>query len=302
VSQPAAQPTPLPVPPRSIVTAVRRLLRPIVRLLLTHQITFPYLARLLKAVYVELAEREFRLEGRPQTTTRVSLLTGIHRKDVKRLRSELPHEEAPPPMVSLGAQLVAVWMGDPAYLDESGRPRRLARHAAAGEPVSFEGLVQSVSKDIRPRAVLDEWLNLGVARLGSDGRVELNTGAFTPDRGLDEKAFFFGRNLHDHVAAGVANLRGERPSHPDRAVYYDGLSAESVAELRTLAERLGMEALHAVNRRARELSLRDRDRSDAEQRMTFGIYFYAAPADPAGDRDAEGTPPSGEPEGGRLGA
>lgn len=292
MSQPATQPTPLPVPPRSIVTAVRRVLRPLVRLLLTHQITFPYLARLLKAVYVELAEREFRLEGRPQTTTRVSLLTGIHRKDVKRLRSELPREEEAPPMVSLGAQLVAVWLGDPAYLDEHGRPRRLARHATAGEPVSFEGLVQSVSKDIRPRAVLDEWLNLGVARIGADGRVELNTGAFTPDRGLDEKAFFFGRNLHDHVAAGVANLRGEKPSHPDRAVYYDGLSAESVAELRTLAERLGMEALHAVNRRARELSLRDHDRGDADRRMTFGIYFFAAPAEPGSDRDpdSDGAP------------
>ncbi len=302
MSQPATHPTPLPVPPRSIVTAVRRVLRPLVRLLLAHQITFPYLARLLKALYVELAEHEFRLDGRPQTTTRVSLLTGIHRKDVKRLRSELPRDEEPPPTVSLGAQLVAVWMGEPAYLDADGRPRRLARHAASGEPVSFEGLVQSVSKDIRPRAVLDEWLNLGVARLGADGRVELNTGAFTPDRGLDEKAFFFGRNLHDHVAAGVANLRGERPSHPDRAVYYDALSPESVAELRALAERLGMEALHAVNRRARELSLRDRDRADADRRMTFGIYFFEAPAeakagaDPDGREPPEQGGPAGRPE------
>ena len=74
----------LPAP--ALVRALRRLLRPLVRLLLAKQVTYPFLANLLKAVYVEVAEREFAIAGKSQTTSRLSLLTGIHRKDAERLR------------------------------------------------------------------------------------------------------------------------------------------------------------------------------------------------------------------------
>ncbi len=263
-----------PAPADSLIAALRRLLRPLVRLLLDHQVTFPFLAALLKEAYVEVAEQEFAIEGRRQTTTRVSLLTGIHRKDVKRLREIGPGEETPAPSVSLGAQLVGRWLGARPWCDANGRPRPLARHAGAGEGASFEELVESVSKDIRPRAVLDEWIRLGVARIDDRGRVHLNVGAFVPEKGFDEKAFFFGRNLRDHIAAGVHNLAGGTPSMPDRSVYYDGLSPESVAELQALAEQLGTEALHAVDRRALELQERDAARGQGGQRINFGIYFY----------------------------
>ena len=71
----------------------------------------------------------------------------------------------------------------------------------AGEP-GFEDLVASISTDIRPRAVLDEWQRLGVVEVDDAGLVRLVVGAFVPARGFDEKAHYFGRNLHDHLAAG----------------------------------------------------------------------------------------------------
>ena len=264
----ASAPTP------ALVAALRRLLRPLVRLLLESQVTYPFLADLLKNVYVELADREFALEGKRQTTSRVSLLTGIHRKDVKRLRElpALPGEA--PAVVSLGAQLVARWTGVADYLDDEGRPRPLPRLGDDDAGPGFEHLVASVSKDIRARAVLDEWLRLGVARVDERERVCLNVEAFVPERGFDEKAFYFGRNLHDHVAAGAHNLRGGAPPFLDRSVYYDRLSPSSVAELRALAERTGMDAVQAVNRRALELQEADRERSDARERVNFGIYCF----------------------------
>ena len=72
-------------PASSLVAALIRLLRPLVKLLLYHGITYPFLADLLKSVYVEVADREFPVEGKKQTDSRVSLLTGVHRKDVKGL-------------------------------------------------------------------------------------------------------------------------------------------------------------------------------------------------------------------------
>lgn len=277
--------TPPGTPPPALVQALRRLLRPLVRLLLRHQATYPFLASLLKSVYVEIAEREFGIHGKAQTTSRVSLLTGIHRKDVKRLRETPVDLDAPPGNVSLGAQLVLRWTASPEYLDGVGHPRPLPRLAAEGDAPSFESLVASVSKDIRARAVLDEWLRLGVARLDERDRVVLVVEAFVPESGFDEKSYFLGRNVHDHLAAAVHNLSGDVPPLLERSVYYAGLSPESVDELAELGERVGMEALQTVNRRALVLQERDADRPDGDQRMNLGVYFFREAGDSEGARD-----------------
>ncbi len=280
-------------PPTALLRAVRRLLGPLVRLLLEHQVTYPVLTGLLKSVYVEEAERAFAIPGRPQTISRISLLTGIHRKDVKRLQAEAPEETRAPTNVSLGAQLVLRWTAEPVYLDRDGRPKPLARRGGDADGTSFEGLVESVTQDIRPRAVLDEWLRLGVATLDDDDRVHLATDAFVPVHGFEEKAYFLGRNLHDHLAAARHNLAGETPPLFERSVYYARLRPESVEALEALAEEAGREALGRVNRRARALQREDAARPEATHRMTFGAYFFREPVEPstdsAGDPEASQT-------------
>ena len=258
--------------------ALRYVLRPLVRLLLSNHVTHPTLARLLKEVYVEVALRDFPIEGKGQTDSRITLLTGIHRKDVKQLRSEVGAEHVAPHAVSLGALLVARWTGTPAYLNREGRPRALVWGVATGKEPTFDDLVSSVSRDIRPRAILDELLRLGVVRVDENNRVWLDTEAYAPAEGFDEKAFFFGRNLHDHVATAARNLSGVRPALLERSVYYGDLTRESTVELAQLATRTGMEALQAVNRRAIELKKRDTGKRAARHRMSFGAYFYQVDA------------------------
>ena len=63
-----------------------RLLRPLVRLLIRAGVTFPALSDLLRELYVNVAEHDFALADKEQTDSRISLLTGIHRKEVRRLR------------------------------------------------------------------------------------------------------------------------------------------------------------------------------------------------------------------------
>ena len=269
------------------MAALRRILRPLVRFLLDQQITWPVLTPLLKELYVDVAERELPLEGRAQTTTRLSLLTGVHRKDVRQLRETGRTASVAAGPAPLGAQIVARWAADPRYGRPGGRGAApLPRRAPAGQ-ASFEELVASVSTDLRARTVLDEWLRLGVAELDDEDRVTLRVDAFVPESGFDEKAYFFGRNTRDHLETAVANLRGDGESLPDRAVYYGGLTEASTDELRALAEELGMGALRAVNERARELKQRDAEAgAEADRRFTLGFYVARGPRDADGDTDA----------------
>ncbi|MDP6650939.1 MAG: DUF6502 family protein, partial [Gammaproteobacteria bacterium] len=259
-------------PPTALVTAIERILRPLVKLLLSYQLTYPQLIRILKSTYVEVAEQEFKANDKHQSDSRIHLLTGVHRKDVKRLRDEGRQDQAAPPLVSAGAQIIGHWLGTSQYLDGLGKPRPLPLRPSATDGVSFEALVETVCKqDIRPRVILDEWIRLGIAHEENE-HVVINTGAFTPDTGFDEKAFFFGKNTQDHINAASHNLRGLKPSYFDRSVYYDNLTESSVEELSELADSLGMQTLTQMNKEALRRQNKDKNTADANFRMNFGIF------------------------------
>jgi hypothetical protein len=263
-------------PQAPVVAAIRYLLRPLVRLLLSHGISFPAFCDLVKSTYVRVSEAEFRLDAKPQTDSRISLLTGIHRREVNRLRNESVTVIDLPQRASMSALLLTIWSGRPEYLDKQGTPIPLPRLASKGEGRSFESLVQSVSKDLRARVVLDEWLRQGIVTLDSDDRVHLSADAFVLPQDMAEKIYYFGQNIHDHMAAIVHNLAGNAPPFLERCVFYDKLSADSTRELADYSRTVAMRSLHAVNKRAAELQQRDQQKSDAVHRANFGVYHYSS--------------------------
>jgi Family of unknown function (DUF6502) len=265
--------------PNALSDALKRILRPLVRVMLARGLQYPAVAEMLKCLFVEIADKEFKLDTKRQTDSRVSLLSGVHRKDVKRLRRGIPYAGKNTELkISLDAQIIAAWNANPAYVDEEGVPKPLARFAQDGGEQSYEALVKKVSTDIHPRAVLDEWLRCGIAAINEQNQVYLKTEAFIPAEGETEKLFYFGHDLHDHAAASAHNMLMSGEPMLERCVHYDGLDAEAIAKLRDLATRSGMRALRAVNSRAAEALAEGRDRTPANPtRMTFGVYFYQEP-------------------------
>lgn len=276
----------------ALIVALRRILRPFVKLMLANGITFPFLSELLKGIFVEVADSEFRIGGKSSTDSHLSLLTGIHRKDIKRLRTCVHSDtETIPQAVSLGTRLVNLWTSDPRFIDENNQPKPLPRFCKEGGEISFEGLVASVSCDIRSRVVLDEWLRLGVAHFNDCNQVCLNTAAFIPANGFEEKVYYFSHNLHDHAAAATSNLLGNNQPFLERSVSYDGLSADSVKNLAEISEQQGMEALLAINKAAMAFEKNDDGKNIPQHRMTFGIYYYTEPvrSEESADGEAENT-------------
>ena len=278
-------------PPQALLDAIRRLLRPLVRLCLHFHLTYPAAAALLKSVFVEVVDEEYGLEGKEPTLSRVTLLTGIYRKEVKRMRGLLGSEDPVPGEPSLGALIVSRWTAAAEFTDADGEPLALERTTATEGHPAFADLVASVSQDIRPRSVLDEWLRLGMVDLDANDRVRLRSAAWVPDQDIDEKSRFFGRNLHDHLAAATHNLTGGRPPRLERSVFYARLTPESVERLEAQSRRMAMRAIQTVNREALELQRQDAGRADAIHRINFGHYFYDDRREPGRRR---GRPDEGE--------
>jgi hypothetical protein len=140
--------------------------------------------------------------------------------------------------------------------------------------------------------ILDDWLHQGLVHMDQKQRVVLDAAAFMPEDGFEEKVFFFGKNLHDHISASTHNVLGRKPAQFDRSVYYDRLSAQSIEELTRLASETGMQALQAVNHRALALQQRDAQagtdtgkthandsshKTTDQYRINFGIFHYNIP-------------------------
>ncbi len=261
-----------------LMAALRRLLKPVVRLAMRHQVNYPSMAELLKSLFVEVAEQDFRLEDKPQSDSRLYVLTGIHRRDIKRLRNQAPEQAVVPTNISIGGQAVSRWCTDKRYLDDAGRPAPLPRQRKNGDGVSFDALISSISKDIRPRTLLDEWLRIGVVKLDDEGRVHLRTEAFIPQKGFEEKLYYLGRNLHDHIAACEHNIDDPDKPYFERSVHYPALHEDDVETLREQAAELAMETLSRLNALALELRSASENRPGPRERFNFGAYFYKAPA------------------------
>ena len=257
-----------------VLKALERILAPLAKLLLSQGISHGQVSEMLKVAMVREALRRssgpLTNEGglvKEPTDSRLSIATGIHRKDVKRLRSQTS-SSAIGNEGNTASQVIARWlsMGNP--------PPLLTRQSIAkgrSKSAGFDALVQSVSTDIRPRAVLDELLSRGVVSENSDGQLMIHADRLVMNQNEAALADYLGMNLRDHFNVSVSNLLKECEPQLDRCVHFHGVSEDMAAELHEYAKQQAMQALVAVNSKAQKMTLEKKNHG--KFRFNFGAYF-----------------------------
>ncbi|HKH21680.1 MAG TPA: DUF6502 family protein, partial [Gammaproteobacteria bacterium] len=179
----------------AISAAVNRLLYPLVRILLRQGMPYGAFSDLAKRVYVDVAQREFAIPGRKQSISRVSIMTGLTRKEVRRLQ-DLPTADDAVAIAQYNraARVIAGWRRDPAFSDASGNPLELLLE---GEGASFATLVKRFSGDVPARAVRDELLRVGAAEITEAGAIRLQVRAYVPSGSEVEKVSILGTDVAD---------------------------------------------------------------------------------------------------------
>jgi len=270
VNQPDASP---------LFSAVRRLLRPLVRILLDRGIAFDRFAELAREVYVDVAEQEFTLPGRKQTTSRVSVLTGLTRKEVVRVRGRgEPDDAAESAFYNRAARVMTGWIQQHPM---EGTASGVAPLPLEG-PGSFAELVRRYSGDMPVRAVLDELLRVDAVRL-KDGEVELVHRHYVAPVGETRKLVFLGEDTADLISTIAHNMNAApQEARLQRKVFYDNIPAESMPAVRRIAREHSERVLEAL---AAEISRHDRDvnpqlAGNGRMRAAVGIYFSEEPFGP----------------------
>lgn len=271
-------------PSDAVLQRALRLLAPLVRLLLRHGVDHTRFASALKRVFIDEARRELARLGQKPTHTAVSLLTGLQRKDVRRLVEtppDVPVGKAAVP--TLPMQALARWTTDPRFTDADGLPRSLPVRTGDAAAPSFESLAREVSKDVHAPALLDELVRLGLAQVEA-GEARLLSEAFVPTREFSQMLDAMSRNTADHLNAAVANVIEVQPRFLEYSLVADELRPESVEALHALARRQWRLDYRKAVLAATELVERDKavGYADApEMRVRYGVYFYAEPVERA---------------------
>ena len=263
--------------PALAAEAIAQVLLPMARLMIDHGLQLPTMVELLKKALVEEAVGAFGLADKGSSDTRIALLTGVHRKDVKRLREQAPTTGPVVPMVPVAASVVARWISEPRFLNADRSARPLARtpgKSLPGEP-DFTTLVAEVSRDVGARAVLDELQRLGVVDVDDEGQVHLKASAFVPQEGLRESFHFLAANVSDHLSAAVHNLAPDRTTPPllEQSAFSQDLTAHQCNELHALSRKVWGESLQHFLQAATVAEERSKDSTEPKHRVRFGVYF-----------------------------
>lgn len=261
---------------RALLHAAQRILRPIVRQLLRHGVTFGSFTQLAKRVYYQVAAEEFALPDRKQSDSRVALLTGLSRRDVAAMRASGGRSPLPDLDANVATRLIDRWTTDPRYLTEGGDPRAIAVETRRGGGASFAQLVREVGGDIPPRALLDELIRVNCVELQATRTVRLLQRAYIPASDSPERIDMLGEDVSEFAAVIAHNL--ESPPHEaflQQKVVYDNIGEDGVSELRSELRRIGEAFLRRVNKLVASY---DRDRNPkapggARKRVALGVYY-----------------------------
>lgn len=265
---------------RVLYGAILRLLRPLVRLSLKKGISYGTFTSLLKWVFYDVAKKDLIIEGRKQTQSRISVITGFSRKEVKRL-SELdpPTTRLQKEQYNRAARVISGWRRDNDYMDDQGRPIVIP---IVGEGATFETLVKRFSGDMPYRAVLDELTRLGALKLESGNRVRLVQEAFMPTADEAIKFHILGTDVGFLISTIGHNIDPDK-QQPffQRKVYYDNLPDEVLADLRRMS---GISAQKLLDDLDRYLAINDRDvypelEGTGRNIVGIGIYYFQKPFD-----------------------
>lgn len=267
----------------SLVRALIESARPFVRRLLAHGVPAGPVERRLRALFVEVAEKELSPPGRCATDSRISLLTGINRKEVRRIRSTADRAISPRVLpMNRATSLVGRWLADPKATDRAGRPLPIPYLADRGP--SFAKLAREVTADLAPRVFLDELVRSGAAELQEGDRVALKSDAYVPRLASDEELQILAEDPAELVETMLRNVLSKGAERLlQRKVYYDNLGSEAAAAIRAEMRREGERFLRRINQR---LARYDRDRNPKapggdRHYAAVGVYFFETSREPA---------------------
>jgi len=256
-----------------IHSALRRILRPLIRILLRFGFSYREFDQLAKRIFVEVCYDDFTLENKKMTASRAAVLTGLDRKEIVKLRQPYSFDDSLSPRpINRASRVIGGWLQDKDYLMENGKPKNIA---IKGAKPSFEHLVKKYGGDITHAPILQELLRIKAVANIDDESLELLAEGYMPLTDEIRMLEIMGDSAEDLFNTIAYNLN--QPKHPrfQRAVIYSQLSERSIEEFKLVSHDKCQALLLDLNEwLAQKLDLDTRlEVTQENSRVGIGIYY-----------------------------
>jgi hypothetical protein len=233
---------------RAIIQTCRTLLRPIASLLLKCGMTWREFSIISKAIFVDVASEEYGIKGRQTNISRMSILTGISRKEVRRQRELL--DSAPeidlPNKTTDATRLLSGWHQDKNFLDQNGKPRVLSLQGEA----SFSELCHRYGGNVPATAMLKELKRVNAVAENSTGTLTVLRRYYMPVSFDAEWILNAGTVFADLGTNINYNLQSDTEENPSRFLgraTNHAIPVEALPEFQKFLEQQGQEFLEQID-------------------------------------------------------
>ena len=250
-------------------------MNPIARFLIKNGVTYREFSDVAKVAFVQIATDEYGIRKRKTNISRTAVLTGLTRKEVKRVRDALADgRDTVLPDVGRPAQLLSIWIGRREFVDEDGNPRVLDYDG----PNGFRDLCRLGGGDVPPGALLTELKRAGSVSESPDGQIHLVKRHFNPS-GTDEyQAKRFGECLHDLADTVEFNLDvdNDRDRRYEYRVWNEKIPRQFAARFQSIVRDQGTSLLEVLDDwlSAHESESDEMAGDDDNRRCGVGVYFF----------------------------
>lgn len=262
-----------------LLTAYRRLLQPLIRILIRNGVSYYEFSEVAKSVYVEVAERDFNIAGRKSSQSRVAILTGFSRKEVARQKALLDSGTLFETTSNLNrvTRVLVGWHSDPEYTGPYGMPIELPLETDSAP--SFSSLVARYSGDMSAREMLDELIRVGAVEKSSSGSFKVLMRTYIPERLNADALERFGEVVRNFIETYEYNIETPEAAARrfERIVFADdGLRASLIPAFDQLVRTKGLQLLVELDNwlSAQELTPAAKSKSEPRIRTGLGIYHF----------------------------
>ena len=262
-------------PRRKVLNSFQLVLRPIVKILLRYGIGFNEFAESLKTVYVDVGSSEFGIRGRPTNISRVAVMTGLTRKEVRRLRTKIEGGEGTVVVKSTPiTEILHRWHAEDEFLDSEGRPAVLP---FAGDRGSFSSLVKRFGGDVPAGAMRTELQRVGSVDVNEKGELSVKLRSFWPSDHTGKLEAALVHHVYPLLSTVAHNTDPENESMPD--AQYAAYSVNIRPEDRARVRRMCADRLPDIAESFDDLFIAfeqrgDKQASDKGTPVMVGLYYF----------------------------
>jgi hypothetical protein len=264
--------------------ALRMMLKPLVKLLISQGVSHGDFSEAAKDVYVEVAIRHFD-KSTKVNQSRVAILTGLTRKEVKNVIDRAMRSEPHGKNFSRPSRVLAGWHSDPLFVGPYGVPLEIPYESPVdGGIPSFVDLVRTYSGDMAPRPMLKELLRIGAVVESENGTFKVLRRDFIPEALSADLVERLGEVTHNFFSTAARNIekKGQDGGLFERIVFAEnGVTDQTVELFDEFVKHRGQEFLEELDN---WLVAREKEEKSVARTIQtgFGMYHYIEEPDDKG--------------------